>query len=67
MSWKYFLQIETKEMLRKDSKVVVVKGEGAICFFLQGIVPWEGQKLLSRDIHESLEKSDFHTDLLSML
>lgn len=42
MSWKYFLEIETKEMLRKDSKVVVAQGEGAICCFLQSIMPCEG-------------------------
>lgn len=65
---KYFLEIETKEMLRKNSKLIVAQREGAICFCLQSIASQETSSLLQgrrplaslfRSAHESLNHSKF--------
>lgn len=69
MFCKYFLEIETEEMLRKNSKLIVAQLEGAICFCLESIASREvtssllkGKRrpnLLFRDAHEILSHSMF--------
>lgn len=64
MFCKYFLEIQTKEMLRKNSKFIVAHLEGAICFCFWSTAFREvtssllkgkrRPKLLFRDDHKSL-------------